>query len=257
MGSHQAMNALTVYIGYDAREHEAYEVCRHSLERHASIPLNIKVLDHKTLRSIGVYDRPFRVESTQRVDDRDGRPFSTDFAFTRFLVPALSLYSDWALFVDCDFLFTRDVAELVACRDPIKAMSVVKHVYMPKETTKMDGQSQGVYPRKNWSSLMLWNCGHPATKNITVQAVNHEGGKWLHGLSWLQDHEIGEIPQTWNWLCGVNDLPEETPAAIHFTLGTPVMPGYENQPYADLWRQELASVHAIPASERLSVAGTN
>ncbi len=242
-----------VYIGYDEREHDAYEVCASSILRHASVPVDIIPLEQGVLRKVGLYDRPVRMEGAQRIDEREGRPFSTDFAFTRFLVPALNLYRGTALFVDCDFLFTRDIAELFDLHDETLAISVVKHRHIPSETVKMDGQSQGAYPRKNWSSLMLWNCEHPATKNITVKAVNYESGRWLHGLSWLHDEDIGSIPLTWNWLSGVSEPLDEVPSAIHYTLGIPTMAGYEDCPYADLWREERAllnSVHAKPGCER-------
>lgn len=243
-------DGLTVYIGYDAREAEAYDVCAFSLVRHATIPIHVIPLCHDVLRKVGIYDRPFHMEGTQRIDKRDGRPFSTEFAFTRFLVPTLQHHRGQALFVDCDFLFTRDIARLLEHIKPEKAVSVVKHEHNTSgEATKMDGQSQGAYPRKNWSSFMLWNCAHPANKAITPEKVNHETGRWLHGLSWLADDEIGELHIRWNWLSGVNAmLPRgEVPAAIHYTLGTPNMAGHEATPYAGLWQIDQRLLHSVPS----------
>lgn len=234
------MNPLSVYIGYDSRENDAYEVCAHSLRRHASIPLRIVRLDQSLLRYLKIYSRTFSLVDGQRIDDRDGRPFSTEFAFSRFLVPGLNFYSDWAIFCDCDFLFTADIAQVMDYADPKFACSVVKHRYEPKEQKKMDGAIQTRYRRKNWSSFVLWNCAHPDNRMLTFDAVNHEPGSWLHGFEWLKDEEIGEIPRGWNWLSGVSEpMIFEPPPAIHYTLGTPNMPGYEDCPFADLWRREL------------------
>lgn len=233
------MFPFRVAIGYDKREHDAYQVTRHSLIRHSSIPLFINCLDIRALSAAGLYTRAHYAKAGQMYDQQDGRPFSTEFAFSRFLLPALSLYSGWSMFVDCDFLFTADIAELLTNLDPSKAVMVVKHSHQPSETVKMDGVSQGAYPRKNWSSLILWNNAHPANMVLDISTVNRQPGRWLHGFEWLTEDEIGEIPLTWNWLASVNDGLEETPKAIHYTLGVPSMPGYENAPYADLWRDEL------------------
>lgn len=232
-------HVLRAVIGYDSREDNAYRVCWNSLRRHATIPLHIVRLSLDGLVNSGIYQRSYRVENCQMIDDQDSRPFSTQFAFSRFLVPALALYDGWVLFCDCDFLFTADVAQLLPLLDSSKAVMVVKHNHIPSEIVKMDGQSQAAYSRKNWSSFVLWNCSHPANRKLRLEEVNTMPGRWLHGFHWLKDSEIGELPATWNFLSGVNGPIEETPKAIHFTLGTPDMPGYENSPYADLWRQEL------------------
>lgn len=228
-----------VYIGFDQREETAYKVCAKSLLAHSSIPLSLHKLEVGNLKSRALYNRTARVIDGQMVDDIDGRPFSTDFAFTRFLVPYLMSYEGWAIFVDCDFLFTRDLAEIIPWLDDSKAVMVVKHDHVPSETVKMSGQSQGTYPRKNWSSFIAWNCSHPSNRNLMPHQVNTKSGRWLHGFSWLKDDEIGELAVTWNWLAGVSDPLNEVPTAIHFTLGTPDMKGHENAPYADLWRAEL------------------
>lgn len=228
-----------VCIGYDQREHDAYVVCRSSLLRHSSIPLFINRLDIRNLEQAGLYTRPYKTENGQMVDERDGRPFSTEFAFSRFLVPLLAMYDGWSLFCDSDFLFTADIAELLPLIDNKYAVMVVKHQYIPTETVKMDGVRQAAYPRKNWSSFILWNNAHPSNKRLNLANVNNNSGRSLHGFEWLADEEIGEIPLTWNWLSGISMPLEEIPKAIHFTLGIPTMPGYENSPYADLWGDEL------------------
>lgn len=233
------MKELVVYIGYDHREDDAYKVCAKSLVSHASITLHLRKLDIDRLRTDKIYSRTCKFQDGQTVDVLDGRPFSTWFAFTRFLVPCLMEYKGWAIFVDCDFLFTRDIAEIIPLLDETKAVMVVKHNHIPAEYVKMTGQSQAPYPRKNWSSFVAWNCSHRANRILTPMAVNSMPGRWLHGFTWLEDDQIGEFPVTWNWLSGVTEPLEETPAAIHFTSGIPDMKGHENTPYADLWRDEL------------------
>lgn len=230
------MAPLSVVIGHDSREQDAYDVCEASLLRHASRPLHIVKLDVAALRSAGFYRREWHQDGKDRIDATDGRPFSTDFAFTRFFVPALSLYQGWALFCDCDFLFTADVAELFDHADSRYAAMCVKHEHVPVETVKMTGQSQAPYERKNWSSLVMWNCEHPANQFLTSRAVNELAGRDLHAFRWLKDEQIGSMPRRWNWLAGVDEPLGITPSGIHFTLGVPSMPGHENAPYAELWR---------------------
>lgn len=237
--------SLPVYIGYDPREHDAYEVCRASILRRASKPVHIVKLDRQAICHAGFHSRMFqRLENGQRIDVKDGKPFSTDFSFTRFLVPALSLYQGWALFCDGDFLFTADIAGLFGLADERYAAMCVKHSHIPSEAVKMDGMAQTKYFRKNWSSLVLYNCGHPANRAVTRSCVNKMTGQWLHAFSWLRDELIGELPAKWNHLVGVDEAPLSLPAGLHFTLGVPSMPGYENAPYAELWRAERDSRRA-------------
>lgn len=225
-----------VMIGYDSREADAYRVCEKSILRFSH--QCITPLKEIGLRRSGLYDRPYRCEGAQRYDTRDGRPFSTEFSFTRFLVPALNQYEGWALFCDCDFLFRTDVNELFSLCDDEYAVMCVKHDYRPTETTKMDGQAQQVYARKNWSSLVLWNCGHPMNQKVVPRFINYMPGGKLHAFCWLKDSEIGSLPEKWNWLAG-SSHPAWEPKAVHYTMGIPSMQGYENAPYADEWRALL------------------
>lgn len=221
------MNAFRIYVGWDSREPEAYDVCRSSLLRHASQPIDVIPVVQDDLRQAGLYARP--------VDPLA----STEFTYTRFLVPHLAGYAGWALFCDCDFLWTRDVGELLAARDDRYAVMCVQHDHRPRETVKMDGRRQTVYPRKNWSSLMLLNCAHPATRRLTVAVVNRETGAYLHRLQWADDAEIGALDGTWNWLEGW-DTPraDGPPGAIHFTRGGPWFENWRHVDYADLWLAE-------------------
>jgi lipopolysaccharide biosynthesis glycosyltransferase len=220
------MEPLPVFIGWDSREPIAYDVCKLSLERHTSIPLLISPIKQTTLRQSGVY--------TRGVDPLS----STEFSFTRFLTPYLNCYKGWALFIDCDFLFRADVVDLLDYCDEKKAVLCVQHNYNPKETKKMDGKTQTVYPRKNWSSFMLINCAHAQVRALTPDVVNKATGLYLHRFQWLDDNLIGSLPLTWNYLEGWNDKFDcPDPAAIHFTRGGPWFPNYQGVEYADEWLQ--------------------
>lgn len=228
-----------VFVGHDGREAIATEICELSMRAASSTPLCIQRLTEPALRHIGIYRREWTMTPTgQKVDSRDRKPFSTDFSFTRFMVPALMQHRGWALFCDSDFLWLGDVDELFGQADEDMAVMVVKHGPLSETGTKMDGMSQLPYFRKNWSSLILWNCGHPSNQRLTPYQVNSMPGQWLHGFSWLEDGEIGEIPGTWNWLSGIDPQPASgDPKAVHFTRGIPDMPGYEGSPYAEHWRK--------------------
>ncbi|KAG6538610.1 protein CDI-like [Zingiber officinale] len=236
-------DCFRIFIGYDPREDAAYQVCRRSLLRRSSIPLEIHPIRQSDLRAAGLYWR-----------DR-GPTESTEFSFTRFLTPYLADFRGWGLFVDCDFLFLADAADLFALRDDRFAVMCVHHEYAPAESTKMDGAIQTVYPRKNWSSLVLYNCGHP--KNIaalTPEAVSTQTGAFLHRFMWLDDAEIGEIPFVWNFLVGHNKVdpadPERTsPKAIHYTCGGPWFERYKDCEFADLWNKELEELNAEKQAE--------
>ena len=233
-------NVLPVYIGWDISEELAANVCRFSINRHSSQPVYTQMLKEPALRAIGMYRREWHKTATgQKIDNLDGKPFSTDFSFTRFLVPALQQYNGWALFCDCDILFTTDIAKLFSLADDRYACMVVKHDHVPKHEYKMDGQLQTKYHRKNWSSVVLWNCAHPANNLITPTEVNRNTGQWLHGFTWIPDDCIGELPDTWNWLEGHSPKPETPPAAIHFTRGGPWMKAWKGVDYRELWNAEL------------------
>jgi lipopolysaccharide biosynthesis glycosyltransferase len=228
----------TVWIGFDPREATAFAVARYSLERRARTPIKARGLVLDYLRAQGLYTRPTSHREGRLWDDISEAPCSTEFSISRFLVKELA-QSGWALFADCDMLFRTDITQLFDQCDSDKAVMVVKHQYDPPEGIKMDGQLQLRYQRKNWSSIMLVNCDHPANKALTVEMVNTLPGRELHRFCWLQDDEIGELDASWNYLVGHTD-PEIEPDIVHFTEGIPTMPGYESCDYADEWREELA-----------------
>lgn len=241
----------SVWIGFDPRPHEvtAFAVTRHSLKR--NIPLNWPVLGLvlSELRAKGLYTRVHEVRhdgnqidgfNARTYDVISGAPMATEFAISRFLVPHLAR-SGLALFMDCDMLVRAPLALLFdyAARNPKFAVFCVKHNHRPREVTKMDGQAQTVYQRKNWSSFMLFNVDHPANRALTIEMVNTLPGRDLHRFCWLNDEEIGELPAEWNFLVGHTD-PKIEPKVAHFTDGVPCMPGYENAAYAGEWCDELA-----------------
>lgn len=229
---------LNVYVGYDHREDSAYAVCVSSLMRHSKIRVRPTPLMRTHLEAQGLYWRKSFVENNQSFDVIDKKPFSTEFSFTRFLVPELNEFSGWAVFVDCDFMFRADIGELLSLADPRYAVMVVRHCHEPTESVKMDGVEQTRYSRKNWSSLILWNCSHPSNQRITKERVNTNTGWWLHNFCWLNLEEIGSLPQEWNWLEGYSSK-DLNPKAVHYTSGGPWFSDYQDVAYADEWKREL------------------
>lgn len=218
---------IRIFIGWDERETIAYDVAKYSIEQRASAPVDVRPIRLPDLVDNGLYTRDIDPLAT------------TQFTYSRFLNPFLAGFEGWALFADCDFLFFGDVAELTAFNDPAKAVYCVHHDYTPKESVKMDGQVQTSYPRKNWSSFMWFNCGHPSTQRLTPEVVNRESGAYLHRMQWADDSEIGEIGHTWNFLEGWYEKPVgELPKAVHFTRGGPWFENWQDVDYGEEWRAE-------------------
>jgi len=208
---------LHIFIGWDAREVEAADVLKYSLLKHASIPLDIRFLKLAELD----FHRP--CDPLQ----------STDFTYTRFLAPDLCGYQGKAIFMDCDMLCLGDIKELDDLDMSGLALRVVKHDYRPTAQIKMDGRIQTVYPRKNWSSLMIMNC--PKLTLWTKEVVERQTGAYLHRFQDIPDEQIGEIPNTWNTL----DWMDENTKLIHYTSGGPWFDAYKDHPYSALWFQYL------------------
>jgi hypothetical protein len=219
---------LKVFIGWDSREIEAYEVTKFSLLRHSSIPLDIIPLKQAELRRQGVYWRPTDLAA------------STEFSLTRFLTPALAGFKGRALFMDSDFLWRGDVAELLAEAPTEAAVCCVKHDYKPQLGSKKDGALQEPYPRKNWSSLMLFDCAHPTIQSLTLEVVNQAQPSFLHRFAWIDDQQIGGLSAKWNWLEGWHSAAkgDPEPKAVHFTRGGPWMEQWKTVDYGDEWLQE-------------------
>ncbi len=213
---------MKVFIGWDQRDIKAFEVCTGTLLKHATVPVEIIPLKEWELRQKGLYWRAFHTDPKgQMWDDRDGKPFSTNFSFTRFCVPLIEEFRDeWVLFMDADMMWKADIAELIGLIDKEKGVMCVKHDHRPSEPSKMDGVIQTVYRRKNWSSVMLMNPSK--CEGLTSYAVNNQTGNWLHSMCWIDEDLIGELPEEWNWLEGWSS-PDLEPKVVHFTRGTPDM----------------------------------
>ena len=221
---------MKIYVGWDSREDIAYQVCQHSIKR-KDPDAEVIPLKQNDMRQDGIY--------TRTVD----KLASTEFTFSRFFVPYLNDYKGWAVFCDCDFVWRVPTTELEQYCDDSKAVVCVQHDYKPKESRKMDGQVQTVYPRKNWSSMVLWNCGHPKNKILTPELLNSESPKFLHRFSWLDDSDIGSLPHVYNWLVGWYKEPQDgIPKILHYTEGGPWFDGYRECDYADVWKKEVINL---------------
>ncbi len=226
-----------IYLGWDPREEAAYQVARSSIQRRTEGPINIYPLRLKHLRML---NRPIEHREGQMWDPISKAPMSTEFAISRFCVPFLQS-EGWALFADCDIICWSDIRELFDRALDHYAVMVVKQKNETVGLThKMDGQIQTYYARKNWSSVVLWNCSHPSNKRLTEDALNGLAGRDLHAFCWLQDDEIGELPQEWNWLIRVTPDTPEKKGIWHYTLGGPWFADtrFQNLPYDEDWFKE-------------------
>ena len=220
------LELIKVFIGFDPREAAAYNVLASSIQTRSSSPVAICPL---MLSQLGdVMTRP-----------RHGLQ-STDFSFSRFLVPHLSGFSDFSIFLDCDMLVLDDIANLWTLRDERYAVQVVKHEHLPVETVKFLGEPQSRYEKKNWSSVMLFN--NERCISLTPDYVNRASGLELHQFKWLKgDHLIGELPHNWNHLVGY-DAPSRDVSLAHYTLGGPYFHEYADCEYSEEWRAERDSM---------------
>lgn len=232
---------MRVYIGYDRREKEAFSVAAKTAK---SFGLDVQPLYEERLRASGLLMRPTDRRG-QTWDLNSSAPQSTDFAIARFFVPILA-HAGLAMFVDCDVVFLHNPLSLLPNLEPGKAVYCVKHrefttIEQVGSDTKMDGQAQTVYKRKLWSSVMIFDCDHPANARLNLISLNAWPGRDLHAFGWLNDNEIGELPPEANWLVGLQPKPE-TPIIAHFTLGTPNMQGHEKDEYAELWFEHAENI---------------
>lgn len=221
---------IPVCIGYDNRESIAYHVLSQSIIDKTSEPVSIVPLANRLLQ------------------DFDGQKDGTNaFIYSRFLVPELMGYQGWAVYLDSDMLVRADLAELWALRDESKAVMVVKHDYHTKHRRKLIGTpmecGNADYPRKNWSSMILWNCGHPQNRILNREFVQEAPGSVLHRFQWLKDDLIGEVPSTWNHLVGEYPLTAEA-SLVHFTYGAPCFTHYRKCDYATEWHGTKEEVNA-------------
>lgn len=242
------MKPCSIWIGYDPREHAAFDVARDSIQKRLTIKATpVKGIMLDDVRSRGLYWRPTERRLGQLYDVISNAPMSTEFAVSRFLVPHLATQGGYALFMDCDMLVRGNLVRLFneVHENRGKAVYVVKHDFTPTSEIKMDGQVQTRYAKKLWSSLMVFDLDHPGNKRLSLDLVNSARGLDLHQFCWLEDDEIGELHPKWNHI--VHSDPREfilnevdfDPKVVHFTEGGPWMPGFETVGYADEWRAEL------------------
>lgn len=215
------MKAIPIFIGYDSREAIAYHTCVNSIIRHATQPVSIIPL---ALNLLNDY----------KETHTDG---SNHFIYSRFLVPHLTNFSDWAIFIDGDMIVRDDITKLWDLRNPYNDVMVVKHEYKTKMKTKYLGSKNEDYPRKNWSSVILWNCASFPNRQLTPDYIMKSTGAHLHRFQWIDDDRIGELPPEWNW------LPDEYGAnpdakLLHYTLGAPCFHEFADTPQGELWHQE-------------------
>jgi hypothetical protein len=217
---------LKVFIGYDPVESVAWHTMAHSIFERSSLPVSIIPLNLKNLN--GIYSR-----------NRDPRQ-SNDFSFSRFLVPYLCNYEGFAVFFDCDMMIRTDISKIFdeGYNNADKAIHVVKHDYAPKNTVKFLNNVQYSYPRKNWSSVVLWNCNHKSNRIVTPEFVNFEAPEILHRFSWLKDEEIGSLDIRWNWLVGEYENPPPDVFNVHWTVGGPYFNEYSDADFSSEWFQE-------------------
>lgn len=211
---------LKIMIGYDPAETVAYHVLCHSIMRQAKGEVMFCPINKRNIPQF-----------TRGIEDG-----STEFSFSRFLTPYLAGYQGQAIFMDCDMLVRGDIYDVLKHCDFNHDVFCVKHDYTPKTEDKFLGNKQHLYPKKNWSSFMVFNCYKEGSKRLTVDAVNNESGAYLHQLKWADS--VGELPVEWNHLVGEYE-PNPDARVIHYTLGTPCFQGYEEQEWANEWEQEF------------------
>jgi lipopolysaccharide biosynthesis glycosyltransferase len=218
---------LKVVVGFDPREALVYHVFCQSVINHASGPVSFVPLAINTL-------------SDYCESHGDG---SNEFIYSRFLTPYLCNYDGWAIYADGDMVCRDDIYKLFAMKDPTKAVQVVKHDYLTVATQKYFGNKNENYPRKNWSSVMLWNCGHEAVKCLTPDLVETKTGAFLHRFQWLDDALVGDLPKEWNWLATEYEDNYEA-KLVHYTLGAPCLKDYAEAPMADIWFKAFEQLKA-------------
>jgi len=213
------MKPLRIFIGYDAVESVAYHTLCQSIIDSCNVPVSFTPIKRTMLP---MFTRP-----------RDMKQ-SNEFSFSRFLTPYLAGYDGPALFMDLDMLLRANIRELFELYDERYAVMVCKHDYVPKNETKYLGAVQYRYSRKNWSSVMLFNCGHDHCRRLTPEYVNKAEPATLHRFWWTHDDYVGELPLEWNWLVGEYDY-NPNAKNVHFTIGGPYFEEYANCDYSDEW----------------------
>ena len=214
------MSVLRCFIGYDEGERIAYHSCVESLIQHSTEPLSITPLSLGNLT--GYWEK-----------HTDG---SNAFTYSRFLVPYLCGWNGWALYLDGDMILKDNVVKLFELRNEYMAAMVVKHDYKTQHPIKYRGAPNQDYPCKNWSSVILWNCGSWVNRCLTPERISMEKGAFLHRFMWVAHNKVGSLPLEWNWLVGEYEKNDQA-KLLHYTLGIPVFKGYEDCDHAEDWNK--------------------
>ena len=226
------MKTLTkIFIGYDSVESVSWHTACHAILEKSTKPIAFIPLNRKNLSEIHARD----------LDPKQ----SNEFSFTRFLVPYLCDYKGFAIFMDSDMLPRVDINEVFGEIEgnEEKAVHVVKHTYKPRDDIKYLGTVQYAYPRKNWSSFVVWNCSHPKNKLLTKEYVDTASGLELHRFTWLDDDEIGELDVRWNWLVGEYTSPPQDVKNVHWTVGGPYFNEYKTSDFSEEWFEANARMN--------------
>ena len=215
------MTPIPVFVGYDPREAIAYHTCVNSIIRHASRP-------------VAIIPIALNLFQDYKETHTDG---SNNFIYTRFLVPHLMGFKGWAIFIDGDMIIRGDIVELWNLRQLDKDVMVVKHDYQTCMPVKYLGAKNENYPRKNWSSVILWNCNSFPNRQLTPEFVQTSSGSFLHRFAWLDDNRIGDLPPEWNWLPDEYG-PNLNAKLLHYTLGAPCFQEFADTPQGNEWHRE-------------------
>ena len=211
---------LKIFIGYDPREAVVYHTCVQSIIENTKFPVSIHPLH------LDMFD-------CYKENHTDG---SNAFIYSRFLIPYLCNFKDKALFIDGDMIINNDLSQLFNMFDNNYGVQVVKHDYKTKYPIKYLGSKNDDYPKKNWSSVILFNCAFPKNKILTPSLIEKAKGSYLHRFSWLSENEVGSLPLEWNYL--VLEYKEKADASLlHYTVGAPCFSEYNKGKEAEVWHK--------------------
>lgn len=189
-----------VFIGMDTRQPLAYYTAQHSLVKNATTPVAVTPLAFHAMPT-------------------DNRGL-TEFTYSRYLVPHLTGYQGYGLFIDSDMLVTGDVTELFAA---VRQAEERHPVWVVPKQGKLKFEEPAV---------MLFDCELCA--DLTLDWVESKQGV---DVGWAAS--VGALPQDWHFLVGYeeHDPKAMAPALLHFTQGLPCFPETASSPYKHLWEQ--------------------
>jgi len=232
-----------VFIGYDPLEDQCAKMLAHSIRSKTTMDLKIIPIVRDELLAYGIFERPV---------DPNG---STQFSITRFMVPTLMGFTGIGIFFDCDMLITRDIHEMFNLYDSNYAVQCVRHDYIPKADPKMGGKPQSTYPRKNWSSAVIYNCAHPSNSVLTKGSVEQSTPQFLHRFEWLEDSEIGALPIEFNFLVEEYELAKSMPFNLHHTLGPMIYREKLYADYSEYWKAQYHHTFGKPFDPDIDCVG--